>query len=400
MKTFVYRALDETGRTATGVVAAHDAAAASGLLLRRRLHLVALDDGGVSGDHIDAGRSRALPQDIRLRTLRATVEFMQAGLAFEVALRLTERNETDATTRRALGETRRMVGEGETPARALALAGLTTPLQEVVLSAGERAGQLQLALARLVEECAYEEQVRRRLMKALMYPAVLMCTGCATVAVLLLVVVPRFALLAEAMGQPLPATLAGLMAVRAMFTLRGGVALAAATAVVLGAAWRRRLSLADSTRALLRRLPLLRGVLHTWESAACLRALGALLSGGVALLHAMQHVRASTTNIGTRAALSRTIECLVAGEPLVRTLVREGVVPSVVAPVLEIGEGTGTLHAAFTKSAVMLQQRGEEQVDAMLTLVQPLMVLALGAAIAILAGSLLQSVYALRPVAI
>lgn len=394
MKSFAYRALDDTGRLVAGVVTADDGAAIPGLLLRRRLHLVALDESG-NGDEGAGAHTIAL--DARLRALRATVDYMHAGLAVDVALRLVERSETNLIARNAIGEARRMMAEGDTPASALLRAGLAAPLHSVLLSAGQRAGQLQVALAQLVKEAEYEEQLKRRLVKTLMYPAVLLCTGFATVAVLVVVVVPRFALLAESMGQPLPTTLRVIMEVRSTFMQWGWLVLAAVAAGAIFAARRGSRRLPSRARTLLRRLPMLRSLVRTWDNAARLRALGAMLAGGVALLQAMQHVRASSNSVEGRDAMSRVIERLVAGEPLVPHLIREGLAPGVVAPLLEIGEGSGTLGAAFTKSAIVLQQRAEEQVDAILTLVQPLLILILGAAIAILAGGLLQSVYALRP---
>lgn len=390
MTSYRYRALNATGQLVRGTLVTARYQDVGSHLLRRGLHPLDIHEGP------ELERVLSLPK--RADVLRALAEFLSHGISFERAVKHTEATFPGRETAWRLEQVCRLLHEGEAASSAMASVGLLSSLERAVIDAGEHAGDLAGAVSQVATHAAYERDVHAKLLKSLSYPMVLLATGMASALLIAIVVVPRFAVIAQSFGHAPPAFIASIIAFDSFIANHWVVVLAASLGIFVAIAMlSKRHSLRMPLTRASRALPGLRGVVRASESAAYSRALGALLRSGMPLMRAMQHMRNSAPTPEMRSAFSRTIERISAGEPLVVCLIQEGVLPASASPTLEVGELSGTLANALLETGKALQRASEQRIEALLSLLQPLLVLTLGSIIAAVAGSLLQSIYSIRP---
>lgn len=394
MKRFRYRALGATGRMHRGIVEADQPRTASQTLGRRGLHVVGLSET----DSIAA--SSPLQLRARARGVRAIAELTDSGLTLDGSLRVAAQIEADETQAAAAAEARRLLHEGHSASYALEAVGLVTSLQAALLRSAEETGNLSAALSRVAEQLDYEVGIRARVGKALTYPLVLLLTGFVSAGVILLVVVPRFAAVAATFGQQLPMIARGLLSIsNALRSNAVATAVAASLSLPFVFVVVRTSAFQELVREATRQVPIVRGVVALWDAAAHLRSLATMLEAGMPLLRSMQVLRQSANLPRHRDAFSRVIARLTAGEGLVVNLARERLVPNSALPILELGEETGRLPATMHRVSVDLIQQFETRVEHGLTLLQPVLVLAIGGVISIVAAGMLQAMYSIRPAA-
>ncbi|MDF1506414.1 type II secretion system F family protein, partial [Roseisolibacter sp. H3M3-2] len=204
---FRYRAATAEGAEVGGALAAAPPAAALEELRRRALVPIALDaDAGSGGTparwRAGGGAARGPALALFARTLATLLE---AGVPLERALAFCEEQAGHPAVAAAVRDVRQAVRGGSALAPAVARYGaLFGPLAVAMLGAGEGAGALPAAAARLADHLDEGEELRAQVRAALLYPALMATVAAAGVTVLLLVVVPRFVAMLDETGSALP----------------------------------------------------------------------------------------------------------------------------------------------------------------------------------------------------
>lgn len=390
MTAFRYRAARPDGEMLTGTVQAGSAAAALQLVESRGLLPVALSEtSDFARQRADAGTLAAI-----LAGLAALVD---AGLPVDRALAAAQEAAPERL-RDALAASQAAVREGGTLSTALSEAGLAPPMVLGHLRAGERAGALGAALARAAAELERTAELRATVRAALTYPAFLLVAGTVSVVVIVAVVVPRFAQLLGDQGHALPASTRLLLATSAI--VRGGAAPALALGALIAAPVLRWLRADDGRLALHRfllSLPFIGTQRFQLASARACTALGGLLEAGVPMLEALRLAgdAASDAAIRERMALARLdVE---RGERLSTALRQHGAVTAAALRLAAFGEQAGALPRFLAQAARLEEAAAHRALQRAVTLLEPAIILAFGAAVAFVALALLQAVYSVRP---
>lgn len=397
MPGFEYRAIDRAGRRARGEAVATDAATLQRDLEQRGLTVLDLSersaDAARAGDRI----SHAALED----AMRALAALLPAGMAIGQSLDAAGSTSPPALRARLL-DIRARVERGESLAAAFGAHGdVFSPAMVGIIRAGERAGDLDAAFARLADQLERQGALRARLLSAAIYPALLAVVGGAAVLVLLLFVLPRFAALLGDTGAALPTStrllLGAASAARRNWFLFPLLALAA---TALGA-WLR--VTAEGRRAWSRTLlalPLVGAFRRETLAAECARLVAVLLKSGASLISALDDAALSVADPLAREALVRVRERVRAGSTLHGAIAEEAVFPPLLASLVATGEEAGRLQDFLGKAAELFELRTERGAQRLVALAEPAMIILFGAMVGLVALSLLQAIYGVNPAAL
>ncbi|HUE95605.1 MAG TPA: type II secretion system F family protein, partial [Longimicrobiaceae bacterium] len=339
--------------------------------------------------------------DIRGRRRKAVLDFtwgmaalLPAGMPIGRALTVASAT-SPAFIRPVLDRVRERVERGEEMAKALAAEpGTFSPLYIGVIQAGEKGGALGSAFDRLAAHLDREDRLRGKLLSMSIYPAMLGVVGLASVLVLVLFVLPRFADLLTGTGAPLPAMTAFVLGVATAARENWPIIVAGLGAIAAIFVWMRT---SVGGRAvwsrLLARTPVIGAPRREILSARFARMVGELTAGGAPLLSAIRVARDCIDDpLGTEVAgeiWTRVRE----GSTLNHAIGQHTLFPSEMVQLVALGEEAGRLSEFLLKAADLLERRTERTLERLVALIEPAMIVAFGGVIAVVALSLLQAIY-------
>src|ERR1700724_939560 len=253
------------------------------------------------------------------------------------------------------------------------------------LKAGERSGELEQVIRRFIRYLKLVLEARRRVITALVYPAVLICLSITMISVMMVYVVPKITVFFENLEVELPLMTRMLIAVSG-FAHRNVVwlALGVLGGVVAFRAWRRtepgRLWL---DRAKLK-LPFIAPGLHRFALPELCRSLATLLSGGIPLVPALEIATDAVGNVQVRQAIAPQIQLVREGKPFHEALERSGVFLEMSIDMIKVGEATGSLDEMLTSVADFMDEQIETRMGRILALIEPLMLVFMGIIVAMI----------------
>lgn len=323
---------------------------------------------------------------------------VQAGLPLERALQVLSESAAGEAARGLAATLRQAVRAGVPLSAAMqARPDAFSRLHVSSVRAAELGGGLDACLVRLVEHEARAQALRERLLGALLYPAVLLVVAALSITAILVWVVPQFTQLFADAGRPLPlATRVVLGAAELVRTLWWALLVVPVTLVALVRAQLATPAGRARLGALLLALPIVGRLVRRVEMARFARALSALLAGGVPLLTAASIARDVLSNEVMRGAVDLALDSLRAGRGLSGPLVASGAFPEVALQMVRIGEQTGRLDAVLARAAELCEREVATGAARALALLEPALVVALGAAIGGVVLSLLAAVVAVN----
>lgn len=380
MPTYRYQAVDLAGRVHKASLQAESERHARQLLREQGLFARQL--------HAQVATA-AQPRRLRLsraqlcELTRQLATLTGAGISLVDALATLERQLVEPALRNVLVGVRGALAEGLSLARSLARqGGLFSGLYCALVEAGERSGRLAQVLERLADHLEQVQRQQHKARTALIYPCVLMGVSLAVVIGLMSFVVPRLTEQFAHSGRSLPLITRLLVATSECLVLAGPWLLAAAgLAVVLGARLLRQPGWCLRRDDLLLRLPRIGVLLRVLESARLSRSLAILAGSGVPLLEALHVATATLGNRRIRLALENVASGVQSGVSLHRALDASGQFPPMLLNMVASGEASGTLPDMLERVADNQERGFARQVDTMMALFEPLMILVMGAVV-------------------
>jgi type IV pilus assembly protein PilC len=330
------------------------------------------------------------PQALALTTRQLAV-MVGAGLPIVQSLRLLAEQADRGPLGHVLHDVARRVEGGNTLAEATAAHdSVFSPLYRSLIRAGELGGVLEAVLHRLAAYLERSARLRRTVLGALAYPAVVVAAALAVTAVLLGWVVPVFAGVFAGAGGELPGptrlVLALSTALRTCWPLL--IAGGAVTAGVLIIAGRTEQGRRFRDRALLR-VPGLGDLLAKAAVARAARTLGTMLACGVTILDALDMAGRTAGNRVIAEAFARARTGLAHGSPLTDPLAECPAIPTMARQMVAVGEATGTLDVMLAHVADAYDDEVHTAAAALLALLEPALILFLG----LVVGGLVVSMY-------
>lgn len=388
MTTFTYIALIG-GREERGSLQADDERAARGELRARGMRVLALHEGSVAdadGSALARWAAAWLPRNwmpVRSRDLiqffRQAALMLRSGHTVLETLEATAQLAGKAAMRTALTHVARGVERGGSLSSAMAAQRQAfSPVLVRMVEAGEAGGELDQVMERVADDLERKADLRRALMAALTYPAVIILTSVLVVAFLIGGVIPKFASFLTARGKELPWAAADLLAIADFFTSYGivivaGVFLAVAALVVARTfeEGRRR------TDAALLRLPPIGGAILSAGMAQLAWTLGMLLNSGLSVMEALQGTAAAMKNRALGAGLEEAGKRVLEGARLSDALAQP-VVPLMARHMAAVGERSGELVAVMDQLGSFYRKDLEARIKLMMALIEPALILVVG----------------------
>jgi len=267
------------------------------------------------------------------------------------------------------------------------------------LMAGERAGNLDEVIRRYV---AYEKvigAVRRRTISALIYPAILVTLMLALVGIIVLRVVPAFSEFYSQFGKALP--LSTRIIVGLSNFVVGNFALIVvvfAALVAFALSWWKQPGQRVRLDRLLLELPWAGETVRKFATAQLARTLATLLGGGIPLVNALEIGTRSMTNRYLAGELGEVGRRVREGDSFAQSLLARGVFPDVAVKMVEVGESTGALQEMLNSLAEFYDEEIETEVARFITLIEPLILVVMGAVIALVVLALYMPLFELSSV--
>ena len=324
------------------------------------------------------------------------VALIRAGLPILKALDLLKDRITNPLLRQHIKDVRERVFSGALLSEALRSQGVFPTVYTASVFAGERSGNLVEVINRFVQ---YEKTiltVRKRIVNSLIYPAFLVVLAMVMISVILTFVIPKFGELYADLNAPLPITTQVLIAVsnviRRQLILIVPLVVGAVVILKIWIGSKRGQNRLDELKLT---APIL-GKLWTMFSMAQLsRTLATLLQGGIPLVAALEVARDASGNrvIGDsiRAAIMQVRE----GRPLAESLERTGHFPDLALEMIRVGEQTGSLPDMLNHVADFYDEDVNIRSTALLSWVEPAILLCVAVFIAVVLISLYMPIFSL-----
>lgn len=393
MPAYRYEALDAAGKSQGGLVEADNARAARSQLRARALVPLAVTPvGTASGDSGGARFTRRVFSGTGLTIwTRQLAGLVASGLPLERALAALAEEAEGERQRELVAHLKSEVNAGSPFARALATAPREfDDIYRAVVAAGEQSGALGQVLERLADDLEQRQALRAKVLGAMLYPAIVSAVAVVIVTVLVTYVVPQIANVFTSSKRALPLLTTAMLAVSGFVRSWGWTLLAALVAGGAAfAAARRRAAFRARTDALVLRLPLVGRLARGYNAARFGGTLAMLAGAGVPILKALQTAAETLGNRAMRADALDALAQVREGAPLAAALAAKPRFPGLLAMFARLGEQTGQLPVMLARAARQLADEAQRRALAIATLLEPLLIVAMGVVVVLIMLSVL-----------
>jgi type IV pilus assembly protein PilC len=260
-----------------------------------------------------------------------------------------------------------------------------------LVEAGEHAGALETVLEKIATYKEKTEALKKKIKKALFYPAAVLAVAVIVTVILLLFVIPQFEELFEGFGADLPAFTQIVIGMSRWMQSKGWALL-----IIVGAAvftfsyfYKRSRAMRQFLDRMSLQVPVIGPILKKAAIARFARTLATMFGAGVPLVEAMKSVAGATGNIVYQDAVLRMRDQISTGMRMQRAMENTGLFPNMVVQMIAVGEESGSLDEMAGKVADFYEADVDAAVDGLSSLLEPLIMVILG----VLVGGLVVAMY-------
>ncbi len=330
---------------------------------------------------------------------RDVATLLEAGLPLDRVLAVTAEHATHEGLAEVLIAVRRSVQGGSGLADALARHPRYFPsLAAAMVEAGEASGALDTVFGQIADHLEESAELRSQIQSALLYPALMALVASIGVAVLLLFVVPRFSGMLEEVGGTLPLTTSLLVAGSGLLTGWWWLWLGLAVLAIFAT----RRALADPEvrgrwHAARLRWPWVGDLERRYATARFARTLGILLKSGVAIVPSLRIASSGIGNDRIAGGVQRAAGAVAEGSALAPALA--GTLPPLALQMIAVGEESGRLEDLCLRVANTYDGEVRRALRALVSMIEPAMILIFGALVGFVALAMLQAIYSINTTA-
>lgn len=316
---------------------------------------------------------------------------INAGLPIDQCLQILVDQMQNKSFRRTIAEVHNSVSGGATISEAMARhKNVFDNLFVHMVEAGETGGALAMVFNRLAIYLEKAHALKRKVKGAMIYPSVIAAVAVGATIFMLVKVIPVFAKMFADLGAELPKPTQFVMKLSEFVqaTLMPGMA-----ALIVAFFVFRRWYKTDNGRAVvdkaLLKAPVIGNVIRKTAVARFTRTLGVLISSGVSILHGLEITGKTAGNVVIQTGIDRVRKAVTEGSNITKPLMETGVFPAMVCQLIAVGEQTGRLAEMLEKIADFYDEEVDAAVEAMTSLIEPVVIVLMGGVI----GGLLVSMY-------
>src|SRR3954464_6948084 len=383
--TFTWEGKDKAGKVVRGEMRAHGEAHVNATLRRQgvlatKVKKQRMKRGGSVGE-----------KDLALFT-RQLATMMKAGVPLLQSFEIVAKGASNPAVAKLLTDIKTEVETGSS----LAAAFRKYPLYFDALfcnlvQAGEAAGILETLLDRLA---TYKEKIiaiKSKIKAALFYPVAIIGVAFIITAVIMIFVIPAFKSVFASFGADLPGPTLVVMAISEYFVQYWWLIFGVIGGGIYGflEAWKRSLAVQIFMDRLSLKLPVFGSVIRKSTIARWTRTLSTMFAAGVPLVEALDSVGGAAGNYVYQVATKQIQNEVSTGTALTVAMQNANVFPSMVIQMVSIGEETGALDSMLSKVADFFEAEGDDAVEALSSLMEPIIMVVLGTLI----GSMVVAMY-------
>jgi type IV pilus assembly protein PilC len=380
MSQFLCRVADADGRVFSHLEPASSQEEARQKLVDRGLFVYSVESrGGRLADLVRRKSGRQVGGSEFLILNQQFNTLIKAGLPILKSLDLLATRASSPKLRPIIAQIRDRVREGKSLSEAVSEAGVFSKVYSTAILAGEKSGNLSGVLDYYIAYQRVSTGARKKILAALVYPALLISTAVIVVTYLVTVVIPKFALLYHDLNVDLPAPTRILVAVTVdyRFVFLGVVALLVVAAVGVFL-WSRTEEGGTAFDRFKFRLPVIGDTLLKFQVAQFSRTLSTLLTGGTPLVAGLQTASDAITSKLLRSTVGQATQMVREGESLHGALASKGVMPELALDMIEVGESSGALSPMLVSVAEFYEEEVSLRLTALVSLIEPLLLIFMG----------------------
>lgn len=329
---------------------------------------------------------------------RQIATLVQSSMPLEEALTAVgEQSDTPRIKSIVMG-VRAKVMEGHTLAEGLSDFPRAFPgLYRATVAAGEQSGHLDMVLERLADYTESRQELRQKILNAMIYPVVLTVLAVSIVVLMLVYVVPKVVRVFTNTGQELPGLTTALISL-SDFLRDYGLLLAAALGIGTWIAF--RLLKNPGPRRVrdkfLLRLPVIGRLVRGINTAQFTRTLSILTGSGVPVMDALQISGAVITNLPMREAVQEAAARIREGAAIGKSLAESGHFPPICIHLISSGEASGQLDSMLDRAAQNQERDVDGLIAALLGILEPALIVGMGIVVLIIVLAILLPIFELN----
>jgi len=319
---------------------------------------------------------------------------IKSGIPLAEALGALVEQVTNVRFKTPLSEVRTNVNEGMALADALAKhPKLFDELFVSMVRAGEVAGNLDEVLTRLADFLESSQKLKSKIQGAMIYPIVMLVVGVVIMGVLMVKVIPEITSMFTQQGKTLPWN-TRLLIWFSGFIGRNILWLIIATviAIVVFIQWKGSKDGKPVWHKFALSLPVLGQLIRTINVGRFARTLGTMLQAGVPMLRSLDTAKQIMGNVILQHAIDDAKKAVTEGESLAQTLKKSGQFPATMIHMVAVGEKAGQLEQMLERVAQTYESEVDTKLSRFTALLEPLMLVFMGGAVAFIVFSILQPI--------
>ena len=382
--TFVYRVRDKGGRLLEGTLEADNTGLVASKLREMGYYPISIEarsSGGLQTElHIPGLGHRVKARDVAVFA-RQFATMINAGLTMLRALNILADQTSNPTLAQAVSSVRGDVETGASLSQALSRhPKIFSRLFVSMVRAGEAAGVLDRVLLQLAETLERQAKLRSKIRSAAAYPVAVLVLVSGIATGMLIFVVPMFKSMYKQVGGKLPAPTLMLIKISHIFSSYFLIVIGLAVAALFAG---RRIVRTPRGRmvwdTLKLRAPILGRVVHRSALSRFAHTLSVLLRSGVPILESLEITADTVNNAVLGEAIKDVQSGVKSGDTVAHPLANHPSFPPMVTQMMAVGEETGALDEMLEKVASFFDQEVESLVDALTSLIEPLLIVVMGA---------------------
>ena len=385
-ETYLYKVKDHGGKMIEGSLEAESPALVANKLRQMGYVPIAIDMKQTKGVRreikIPGLSDRVKLQDLAIFS-RQFATMIDSGLSLLRSLQILAVQTESRALAEVVGQVRQDVESGSSLSQAFGhYPKVFNRLFVAMVRTGESGGVLDEVLLQLATTIEKQVELRRKIRSAMTYPAVVLGLVSLILTAMLLFIVPLFKGFYKELNGTLPLLTRVLITVSDWFVKLFPVVI---ILIIIGVVMFRRWIATDEGRSrwdrFKLRVPVFGKLVHKTALARFARTFSVLLRSGVPILEALEITKDTAGNWVVARALDDVQAGVKMGEPISKPLERHEVFPPMVTQMMAVGEESGALDTLLEKIANFYDQEVEATVNALPSLLEPILIMVLGACV-------------------
>jgi type IV pilus assembly protein PilC len=394
---FRYKARAADGKIVEGLLDAENQGLALENLRQKGMLPLSVNQAGRGGAAIIANkrtmtlfdkmqRIGTVPSKTKMVFFRQLATMIQAGLSLTMALDIVTEQEKNLIFRDTVTAVKNGIDQGLPMSQVMKQQPIFNTMMTSLVQAGEEGGILDSALDRVAGLLEKQAALNSKIKSAMFYPSFVILFAVSVVVVFIAFILPKFKMVFDIMNLELPFVTTMMFNLGDFCTENWPMILVVAVGSITSLVW---LCKSKTTKPIMDsfklKCPVIKGMVFKSVMARSSQTLASLVSAGVPILRGLEMAQEVADNVVIAKGFGDLLEAAKRGSNLGDAARAAKIFPVLICQMIRIGEETGHLDTMLEKVATWYDQELDEQIKAMTSLMEPVMIVFVGGIVALIA---------------